>query len=178
MLRDVRTVPAPRAPLPGSFMRRLFVVTPCVSRFGAALAVGTLWIAAASAEASTNDTVEAQDDIADDARRDASAPGAADVPTRGVTMELVGSVGVAFFPGPFGAALTFGGPRVGLHVDEWRIVASFYPSLVYYADWSPGPVRPNLGFGPEVSYRHLALYSAFYFVGDKLRPTVGLGWRF
>lgn len=178
MLRDVRTVPAPPVALPGPFMRRLFVITPCVSRFGAALAAGLLWIAAAPADGHANDTFEDDDGDADDAGPGASMAAAADVPTRGVTMELVGSVGVAFFPGPFGAALTFGGPRVGLHVDEWRIVASFYPSLVYYADWSPGPVRPNLGFGPEVSYRHLALYSAFYFMGDKLRPTIGLGWRF
>jgi hypothetical protein len=91
-------------------------------------------------------------------------------------LELSGMVGLIGSDRTGG--LTFGGPKFGLSVGQFGIGVSAYPSLLYSQFWETQRVRPNLGFGGEISYYGVTLIVLVYYVEDRYLPAAGLGYRF
>ncbi|MBX3247074.1 MAG: hypothetical protein KF901_07830 [Myxococcales bacterium] len=101
----------------------------------------------------------------------------AHVGVTGPTIELAGSIGLVFSPRPIAIGLTFGGPRVTIRINDWRLSVSFYPTLLYSQAREEHRLRPGLGFGPEISYKRFVLFAPVYHVEDRFHLLVGLGVR-
>lgn len=105
---------------------------------------------------------------------------AADEPPRSkpkprVEAGLAGMIGAAFWGNR--AAATFGGPRLVIVYGGLTAGLSFFPSLVYGKD-TDDEVRPMLGFGPELTVKRIVFFAPYYYLGGRVRPLVGVGWKF
>jgi hypothetical protein len=89
--------------------------------------------------------------------------------------DFAGMIGASYFNET--ATVTFGGPRLSLERPQMTFSLSFYPSLLL-SDYPDNDIRPALGFGPEISFEHLVIFVPTYYLLDRYRTTIGVGYRF
>lgn len=95
--------------------------------------------------------------------------------------KLLGMLGAAYAENTY--VITCGGPKVGFSYSWFGFAIGFFPSLIYsdiYKNASATtPIRPNLGFGPEMSFGKVAIIAPiFYMPGDRYYYTIGIGFKF
>ncbi len=91
-------------------------------------------------------------------------------------VNMTGSVGIAGREN--GYLFSFGGPRIAVNLPyNIQIAASFYPSMVASKLFNY-KFRPNLGVGPEISYKKVYIFAPTYYLGTSYQTFVGLGYRF
>lgn len=75
--------------------------------------------------------------------------------------------------------LSFGVPGITAKSGGWAFSFSMSPSIRIQQD---DILRPNLGFGPQISYKRFIILVPFYFdaAGSQrtLFPTFGVGYKF
>jgi hypothetical protein len=92
-----------------------------------------------------------------------------------IKADFSGMLGVSYFGKT--ASMTFGGPRLSLGHNDLTFSLSFYPSLLI-SDYPDYDVRPALGFGPELSFKQLVIFVPTYYLINRHRTTIGVGYRF
>lgn len=89
------------------------------------------------------------------------------------------SFGTNPIPSKSALFISFGGPGITAKSGDWAFSFSMLPSIRIQQDDIP---RPNLGFGPQISYKRFIILVPFYFdaAGSQrtLFPTFGVGYKF
>jgi hypothetical protein len=88
---------------------------------------------------------------------------------------ITGMVGISHWKDT--SSMTFGGPQMAIQLGEFKLAASFYPSLIRSDLWDH-QTRTALGFGAEIAHKRFTLFVPTYFLGNTTRTTIGVGYRF